>query len=125
MRWNQLAWAAVGAAVGCTASSASQQSLPDDDPALAKRLVAEGALLLDVRSPEEFASGHIAGAAHIPIGELDRRLDEVAALAGGKDKPVVVYCRSGARSGRAKAMLLAEGYLQVTNLGSMDAWPRG
>jgi phage shock protein E len=84
----------------------------------AHELVAKGALLLDVRTPGEFQERHLEGAVNIPVQELDRRLAEV----GAKDRPVVVYCRSGARSGRAKGMLEAAGFRKVVNLGPMSAW---
>jgi phage shock protein E len=107
------------------AVSPVSEGLPDRDPALARRLVAEGALLLDVRTPEEFASGHVEGAVNVPIGELDERMHEIEALTGGDEsKPIVVYCSSGRRSGMAKDKLLAAGYEQVTNLGGIDDWYR-
>ena len=87
---------------------------PDD----AKRLVAEGARLVDVRSSAEFASGHIDGAVNIPVDQLPGRVAEV----GPKEGPVVVYCRSGARSARAASILKAAGYTRVSDLGAMSRW---
>lgn len=85
----------------------------------ARRLVnEEGALLLDVRTPEEFASGHLPGAVNVPVDQLPRRLDEV----GSKDKPVVVYCRSGRRSAIAAETLQGGGFQSVHDLGAMSAW---
>ncbi len=86
------------------------------DGAEARRLVAEGAFLLDVRSPGEFGAGHIEGAANIPISELDARLSEVPT-----DTPVVVYCLSGGRSASAARTLEAAGR-RVYDLGAMSAW---
>ncbi len=99
--------------------------LPDRDPALAKRLVDEhGAVLLDVRSPEEFAEGHVDGAVNIPHTDVQSRAAEIEALTGGnKDKPIVVYCRSGRRAETAKQTLGGLGYGRVTNLGGVDDWP--
>ncbi len=74
-------------------------------------------LLVDVRTPEEFASGHIAGAVNIPVDELAQRLSEVP-----QDKPVVLYCRSGNRSGQAAQMLDQAGYTQIYDLGGIVAW---
>ena len=106
------------------AEGAGATSLPDRDPQLAKKLVADGALLLDVRSQEEWDERHLEGANLIPVNELGGRLAEVAKLTGDdKTKPIVVYCRSGARAGRAKKQLLKAGYTQVTNLGGIDDWP--
>jgi rhodanese-related sulfurtransferase len=87
-------------------------------PADARALVANGALLLDVRTPGEYGMGHIEGAKNIPVDELGRRIPEV----GAKDRPVVVYCRSGARSARAVAMLKQAGYARVEDLGPMSRW---
>jgi phage shock protein E len=84
----------------------------------ARELVAAGARLVDVRSPAEFASGHLPGAVNVPVDALERRLGDV----GPKDRPVVVYCASGARSAHAKRVLLASGWSDVRNLGAMSAW---
>ena len=81
-------------------------------------LVANGATLLDVRSAAEFGSGHLDGARNIPVDDLPSRMAEV----GPKDTPVVVYCRSGARSARAKSVLVAAGYTKVEDLGAMSRW---
>ena len=74
-------------------------------------------LLVDVRTPEEFNSGHIAGAVNIPVDQLAQRLNEVP-----KDKPVVVYCRSGNRSGQAAQFLDSSGYPQIYDLGGIVTW---
>ncbi len=87
------------------------------DPAEARRLVAEGALLLDVRSGGEFAGGHLPGAINVPVDQVAARADELAK----KGKPVVVYCASGMRSGSAARTLKAKG-LSVVDLGSMSRW---
>ena len=88
------------------------------DAVLAHQLVADGAPLIDVRSPAEFASGHIDGARNIPLAQLRMRSNEV----GAKDSPVVVYCRSGMRSAKAKSVLEAAGFTRVHNLGGQDRW---
>lgn len=84
----------------------------------ARALVAGGARLLDVRSPGEFASGHLPGAINVPLDALERRLGDV----GPTDRTVVVYCASGARSAAAKRVLMSKGYADVKNLGPMSAW---
>lgn len=76
-----------------------------------------GHLLVDVRTAEEFASGHIAGAVNIPVQELGSRLAEI-----GKDRPVVVYCRSGSRSAQAASILDDAGYSGVYDLGGIVDW---
>ncbi len=82
----------------------------------ARKLVAAGALLIDVRSPEEFADGHIDGARNIPLNVLDAAIPSLP-----KDKTIVVYCHSGARSSVAATHLADAGYT-VRNLGAMSAW---
>jgi rhodanese-related sulfurtransferase len=79
-----------------------------------------GALVLDVREPAEFQAGHLPRARHIPLGELGGRIDEIAKF---KEKPVIVTCRSGARSGSACRKLRAAGFTNVHNLkGGIGAW---
>ncbi|MFJ7935141.1 rhodanese-like domain-containing protein [Sporosarcina sp. NPDC096371] len=73
--------------------------------------------LIDVRESDEVAQGMIPGAIHIPLGEIPERLDEL-----DKEKPYIMICRSGGRSGRASAFMDAEGY-DVTNMvGGMLEW---
>lgn len=75
-----------------------------------KEQVAKGALLVDVRSPEEFASGSVKGAVNIPLDEVESRVNEF------KGKPsVIVFCRSGNRSGQAKSILESAGIKNVIN----------
>jgi rhodanese-related sulfurtransferase len=79
-----------------------------------------GALVLDVREDAEFAAGHLPRARHIPLGQLKGRLGEIAKF---KEKPVIVTCRSGARSGSACRALKGAGFTQVYNLkGGIGAW---
>ena len=75
--------------------------------------------LVDVRTPEEFAGGYIPGAVNIALQELDRKMAKIA-----KDKPVVVYCRSGNRSASAARQLLQAGYAEVYDLGGIIEWAR-
>lgn len=90
----------------------------DISSAEARRMVEAGARLVDVRTPEEFATGHIPRAINIPVQDLERRIGELAE----KDRPIVVYCRSGARSSSAAKMLTSAGYAEVRDLGSMSRW---
>lgn len=87
----------------------------------AVRLMNQGdTLVLDVREDKEVRQGYIEGAKHIPLGELTKRMDDIA---GSKDKPVIVYCRSGNRSAAACAMLTKAGFQNVHNLkGGVMAW---
>lgn len=79
--------------------------------------VAAGALLLDVRTKEEFGERHLDGALNIPVAELGERLSEL----GDPRRPVVVYCRSGARSAAAAAIMKKAGY-DVLDIGGMGNW---
>jgi rhodanese-related sulfurtransferase len=72
--------------------------------------------LIDVRTAEEFASGHIAGAVNIPVDEIGTRLAEIP-----KDRTVVVYCRSGNRSATAARELASSDYA-VYDLGGIITW---
>ena len=76
---------------------------PTITSAEAHEAVARGARLVDVRSPSEFASGHLEGALNLPVGQLSARMGEL----GPKGTPIVVYCASGTRS--AMAARKAEG----------------
>lgn len=80
-------------------------------------LIRSGALLLDVRTPEEFQQGHLEGAINIPYDEIHRRLAEL----GDSSKRIVAYCRSGNRSGKAKGILEGLGYNNVVNAGGFQA----
>ena len=78
------------------------------------------ALVLDVRSADEFARGHILNARGIPLNELEARL---ADLERYKQKPVIVVCESGTRSGAGVALLRRSGFGEVFNLsGGLAAW---
>jgi len=76
-------------------------------------------LVVDVRQPEEFRTGHIIGAKLIPLNELTRRLNDLP-----KDKEIVCVCASGSRSHSATKMLLGAGYHAVNMNGGMGAWMR-
>jgi len=75
--------------------------------------------LLDVREPDEWQAGHIAGAQHIPLGELRERLAEVP-----KDRTVLAVCRSGQRSEAATRGLRTLGYTVENLEGGVTAWKR-
>lgn len=80
----------------------------------------DDAVVLDVREDSEVQAGKIKGAKHIPLGQLKTRLPE---LDKAKDKPVLVYCRSGSRSAHACSILTSAGFQQVHNLaGGIMAW---
>jgi rhodanese-related sulfurtransferase len=87
------------------------------DPAEARGLVAQGALLVDVREGWEWAAGRAPGALHMPLDELVSRAAELP-----RDRTVVVVCRSGNRSAHATAML-RDGGVDAVNLdGGLRSW---
>jgi rhodanese-related sulfurtransferase len=80
----------------------------------------DDALVLDVREQSEWADGHIAGAKHIPLGQLKNRVGDLEKYKG---KPIVAVCRSGNRSAHACGLLKKAGFEHVNNLaGGMTAW---
>lgn len=81
-----------------------------------------GAVLIDVRSDEEWASGHIAGAVHIPLADVDSRLPQEIPE---KQTQLIFYCGSGKRSQTALEKARDLGYQLVYNLGGIDDWPYG
>lgn len=104
--------------------AAFAQAAPSPAPgkvngAAAKSLVASGARVVDVRTADEFASGHVPGAIHIPYDELPGRAAEI----GPASTPVVLYCRSGRRSGIAVEALRKAGYTKLYDLQAVTAWP--
>ncbi len=118
-----LAQAGCGGSVPATQMRVRVEAPQSDEPQpvdgrLARRLVAQGAVLLDVRSGFEYLVRHIDGSRNIPVDELESRLDEL----GDRDAPVVVYCLSGNRSGRAAALLTEAGFTRVYDVGSMFSY---
>ena len=84
-----------------------------------KEKIAAGATIVDVRTPGEFRDGAYPGAVNIPVQDLDRQMGEIP-----KDKPVVLYCASGARSAAAARALKQAGYPDVVNAGGLGDMPR-
>ena len=77
-----------------------------------------GAVLLDVRTSEEYRGGHIPGSKNVPL----QAIDKVASVAEYKDTALYVYCQSGARSRQATSMLQGMGYTNVNNIGGIAAY---
>jgi phage shock protein E len=85
------------------------------DTADLKQLIEEGAFLVDVRTPGEFAGGHVKGSVNIPLDSLQTQISKF------KDKKhIIVFCRSGNRSGMAKNILEQNGFKNVVNGGTWD-----
>lgn len=89
---------------------------PKLDMALINSNIAQGSVLVDVRTPEEYQAGHIKGAVNNPLGDIQSgKMPSV-----DKEKTVYVYCRSGSRSAVAKSLLDSAGYKKVVDLGPMS-----
>jgi phage shock protein E len=84
----------------------------------APAVLADGSVVIDVRSESEFAGGALQGAVNVPLNVLDRRIADVVP---DKATPVVLYCASGGRSGMAARHLQQQGYTQVVNAGGLLA----
>lgn len=82
----------------------------------AKEKIRQGALVIDVRSPGEFADGHYEGAKNIPVSEIASRTGEL----GDKSRAIVVYCAAGVRAAQAKAALVKAGFTDVSNAGGLS-----
>lgn len=79
------------------------------------KLVNDGAFLVDVRTPGEFAEGNVIGSVNIPLDQVSSNLDKFK----GKEN-IVVFCRSGNRSGQAKSILEQNDFNNVTNGGTWE-----
>ena len=82
-----------------------------------KELVRNGAIILDVRTPGEFSSGHIKGAINIPLDQLSKSLAKLK----DKNKTIITCCASGMRSASAKGILKSNGYTDVHNGGGWSS----
>lgn len=108
---KKILMAIVLGAVGCSS----------EKPAANLKALVSRSILIDVRTPQEFNDGHIQGALNIPYDVIDERIGEVA---GDKDESIVLYCRSGRRSGIALDTLKDLGYTQVENAGGYTTLKR-
>ena len=88
---------------------------PGDDTKL-KEAIQTGAILIDVRSAEEFATGNIKGSVNIPLDRLGSQMQVLK-----KHKPIVVFCRRGNRSNTAKAILQQKGFSNIIDGGSINS----
>ncbi len=89
------------------------------DSATLKKWISEKALIVDVRTTEEFAAGNYKGSINIPLAEVENNIKRF----GNKDQKIIVYCRSGNRSGQAKKILEKHGYKNVLNGGGLVNMP--
>ena len=91
---------------------------PDINKGLKEYAEKENAVLLDVRTPQEYREGHIPGSKNVPL----QTLDKVRSVVENKDAELFVYCYSGARSKQAAAVLGQMGYTNVQNIGGIAAY---
>ena len=91
---------------------------PDINQGIKEYTATPGAVLLDVRTSEEYRGGHIPGSKNVPL----QTIDKVASVAENKDTVLYVYCQSGARSRQATSMLQGMGYTNVNNIGGIAAY---
>jgi rhodanese-related sulfurtransferase len=92
-------------------------AIPEVTVDRARQRAADGAVVLDVREPDEWHAGHVEGSLWVPMGEVAARQDEIPG-----DRPLVVICRSGARSGKVVTALVQAGYDAVNVAGGLKAW---
>ncbi|HYM62567.1 MAG TPA: ThiF family adenylyltransferase, partial [Thermoanaerobaculia bacterium] len=98
--------------------ASADELTPDELASMLER--GEGIVLVDIREPYEWSAGHLAGARHIPMGTLQDALPSLP-----RDAEIVLYCRSGGRSGRALSILREAGFDRATHLGGgLLAWKR-
>ncbi|HNY19718.1 MAG TPA: rhodanese-like domain-containing protein [Flexilinea sp.] len=106
------------------------QSQPEEEVTVVMKIKPEDAkkmlesenppALIDVREPDEFASGHIPNAVDVPLGDV---VNGVIRLGIPKDQPIMVYCRTGRRSSEAASKLQGAGYQKIYDLGGITDWP--
>jgi len=120
-------WKRLSAILALAIASACSNPAPDGGGATANathevwEAVRGGAVLVDVRTPDEFKEGHLAGALLIPYDEMAQRASE---FGDDRDQTIVLYCRTGNRSGQAKGTLEELGFTHVINAGGYEALKR-
>ncbi len=122
MKWILIfAVAAVVLFVGCSAKQ-EQTSYTPISQQEAKKMMDENSevIILDVREPDEYATGHIKNAILLPVGEIDQ--DTASEIIPDKESVVLVYCRSGNRSKTAASTLADLGYSNIYEFGGITTW---
>ena len=104
---------------GSTAGSTTYRQITQEE-ALSMMESEENYVILDVRTPEEFAQGHIPNALNIPVESIGTTPPEDLSA---KDQLIMVYCRSGNRSKQASEKLVDLGYTNVVEFGGINTWP--
>ena len=91
---------------------------PDINQGVEEYRAVPQAILLDVRTPEEYRGGHVPGSKNLPLQQIEK----ITAIAEKKETPLFVYCQSGARSRQAVSLLQRMGYENVNDIGGMAAY---
>ena len=91
---------------------------PDINQGVKEYSTTDGAVLLDVRTPDEYRQGHIPGSKNVPLQSIDK----VTVMINNKATPIFVHCLSGARSRQTAAILQQMGYTNVKNIGGISAY---
>ena len=91
---------------------------PDINQGVKDYMATPGAVLLDVRTPQEYQEGHIPGSKNVPLQVIGK----IASVSENKDTALFVYCYSGARSRQASGMLQRMGYTNVNNIGGIAVY---
>jgi rhodanese-related sulfurtransferase len=94
-----------------------EPAVPAISPEEASLRIGDGAVLLDVREPDEWSAGHAPTAVHVPLAALAANVDTF-----DKKTPIIAVCRVGGRSERAAGLLLQRGFDAVNLAGGMQAW---
>jgi phage shock protein E len=105
---------------GCAEASVKEAVTPSSKivtSSEASSLIKEGAILIDVRTKEEYDEKHITGAVNIPLAEIEK-----GNINYDKDTAIIVYCRSGNRIATAAKELITLGYTSIYDLGSINNW---
>jgi len=120
LRFSRPAFYAAALALGLSTGCGFGVPSISDQELLARMEASDAPLVLDVRSPKEFAAGHIPGAVNLPYDQVEERIDE---LGPSRDRQVVVYCERGPRAFRALGTLEDAGFADLRHLeGDMSGW---
>lgn len=84
-----------------------------------KEMINNGAIIIDVRTPQEFNGGNLKGAINIPVQVIGSKIDEIKNL--NKNNKVILYCKSGGRAGTAESILQKNG-IESINIGGYSSW---
>ena len=105
---------------GCSNNSSNDSKELINYVEAKEKIINDGAILLDVRTEEEYEESHIDGAVLLSLDKISE--DTVSEVVDRKDRPIIVYCRSGNRSQQAQEILNRLGYTKIYDLGAMSNW---